>query len=218
MTTSEQTDKLYPALLKAHQAMGKLIKDSKNPHFKSSFASLVAVQETCIPTFNEAGIIVQQAAESSESGVSIVTRLIHAASSQWQESCLEVPVQKSDAQAVGSAISYGRRYSLQAIAGLAAEDDDGESAVGRGKQAALPDRGRAKTSAPKSTPPPSGPISDDRAVEIADLWAKLSVDGATQETQVSFVSNKRTKILSELTGNEADRLFHSLEAKASTIK
>jgi len=46
------------------------------------------------------------------------------ASGEWIRSALYVPVTKKDAQGFGSAITYGRRYSLAAIVGVASDDDD----------------------------------------------------------------------------------------------
>lgn len=219
MKTSEQTDKLYPAILEASNAMGKLTKNAKNGHFGGKYANLGAVQEACIPAFHEAGIIVIQCPENTERGVVVRTRLIHAASTQWLESELEAPLAKQDAQSVGSAVTYLRRYSLQAIAGLAAEDDDGEGAMGRSQP--LPERGRAKTSEPKPKPepkPPSGPVEDDTADDIFMLWEQLGVADETRAKQVMAVTKNRTDKIGETTQNEATRLLESLKVHANKAK
>ena len=60
-----------------------------------------------------------------------VETLISHSSGEWINSICHAPVSKQDAQGVGSAITYLRRYSLAAMCGIAQEDDDANSAVGR---------------------------------------------------------------------------------------
>lgn len=63
----------------------------------------------------------------------MVTTLAHT-SGQWMKSYLPLNPSKNDSQGIGAAITYLRRYSLSAIVGVVCdEDDDGETAVGRGK-------------------------------------------------------------------------------------
>jgi hypothetical protein len=56
-------------------------------------------------------------------------------SGQWISSVFSMPVSKHDAQAVGSAITYARRYALAAVVGIAPEDDDGNLASGKSETA-----------------------------------------------------------------------------------
>jgi hypothetical protein len=60
-----------------------------------------------------------------------VTTLLSHTSGQWMQSCVSSPIGKADSQGVGSAITYLRRYSLAAVAGVAQEDDDGNAASGK---------------------------------------------------------------------------------------
>lgn len=61
-------------------------------------------------------------------GVEIETTLLHT-SGEFMCDVLWVPCGKNDAQGLGSAITYGRRYALMAVAGVAPVDDDGNAAV-----------------------------------------------------------------------------------------
>ena len=63
--------------------------------------------------------------------IPVYTDLIHSATGQSERTIIEIPLSKMDAQGMGSAITYGRRYSLLAALGLATDeaDDDGESAI-----------------------------------------------------------------------------------------
>jgi hypothetical protein len=62
----------------------------------------------------------------------VVTRLIHV-SGEWMESDFVLPITKRDPQAAGSAITYARRYALQALAGIPTADDDAEASMQRGE-------------------------------------------------------------------------------------
>jgi len=135
MTRSESINELAAALAKAQAVMTGAKKDSDNPFFKSHYADLASVRDACMPALNAHGLSVLQFPRLVSAGdhewlIEVETVLAHA-SGQFIADTLAVPVTKADAQGVGSAITYARRYALGAVAGVAAEDDDGESAVGR---------------------------------------------------------------------------------------
>lgn len=132
MKTSESIKELAPALLKAQKGIKAALKDSTNPHFKSKYADLSSVIDAVKAALNDQGILFTQGVEGAESGVAVETRLIHQ-SGEFIASTITVPVVKNDAQGVGSAITYGRRYGLQAICGVPAEDDDGNAATKAGE-------------------------------------------------------------------------------------
>jgi hypothetical protein len=67
-------------------------------------------------------------------GHAIIETILAHSSGEWVSSTLAVPLTKSDAQGLGSAITYGRRYALAAIVGVCPADDDGEAAVARPTQ------------------------------------------------------------------------------------
>ena len=134
MNTSQDIDLVSAALVLAQQAMLPLIKDSANPFFKSKYADLQAVTEACYPALQANGICVMQSAESlGAAGINIKTRLLHK-SGQFIETDCAIPPAGQDPQKYGSAVTYGRRYGLQAAVGLAAIDDDGEGAMNRNAQ------------------------------------------------------------------------------------
>ena len=119
---------LFTALIKSQSEMGSAVKDSKNPHFRSRYASLAAVIDAVIPVLNANGVGVLQLPSIEGSEVRLTTILMHS-SGQRLSSTVGAPLgKKQDAQAVGSAITYLRRYSLQSIMGLPVEDDDGNAA------------------------------------------------------------------------------------------
>ncbi len=131
---TETCTDLFTALIKAQSQMGSAGKYGKNPHFRSRYASLAAVIDAVIPVLNANGLGVLQLPSIEGSEVQLTTILMHS-SGQRLSSTVGAPLgKKQDAQAVGSAITYLRRYSLQSIMGLPVEDDDGNAASRRQPQ------------------------------------------------------------------------------------
>ena len=127
MKTSETITKIAPALLKAQKAIKAALKDSTNPHFKSKYADLSSVIDAVKEPLNANGIMYLQGVEDAENGVAVETMLLHE-SGEWLSSTIKIPATKHDAQGYGSATTYARRYGLQAMCGVPAEDDDGNAA------------------------------------------------------------------------------------------
>ena len=99
-------------------------KESKNPFFNSSYADLHAVIKASFPLLSKNSLSVTQGNEMIQGAVCVTTTLMHS-SGQWIRSKVKLPLEKANAQGVGSAITYGRRYGLSAIVGIAQYDDDG---------------------------------------------------------------------------------------------
>jgi hypothetical protein len=141
MKSSTGITKIAVALLAAQREMGAALKDAKNPFFKSSYADMNSVIDASLPVLNKHGITILQPTVTLEllGGVSksvIETTLLHE-SGEWLSSQTDIICAKqNDPQAYGSAISYARRYGLQAFVMLKGVDDDGELAQGRGNTAA----------------------------------------------------------------------------------
>lgn len=105
-------------------------KDSRNPHFKNRYADLESVWDAWSQVGPRNGFsIIQKVSDAGEhrNGVIIRTLLAHSGG-HVEESATYVPANKADAQGYGSAITYGRRYSLAAMVGIVQTDDDGEAA------------------------------------------------------------------------------------------
>ena len=116
------------ALVKAQKDFGPALKSSTNPHFKSRYADLAACVEAVIDSLNNNGIALIQKTHECESGVIVETVFVHESGEVFEAGRLHIPAQKHDPQGYGSAITYGRRYSLMAACGIAPEDDDGNAA------------------------------------------------------------------------------------------
>ena len=123
-----ETKAIFPALVKAQKEFGPALKTSTNPHFRSKYASLDACVEAVIDALNNNGIMLMQFTHPCEDGVIVETMFIHESGEHVSGGRLHVPASKQDAQGYGSALTYARRYSLQAACGIAPEDDDGNAA------------------------------------------------------------------------------------------
>jgi hypothetical protein len=119
---------VYAALAAAQMEMGKALKDSTNPAFKSKYADLASVMDACMPALNRHGIAVFQPTVDDESGRYVKTIFAHV-SGETVECRVPLIVSKNDMQGYGSAVTYARRYGLMGMAGIAPEDDDGSAAA-----------------------------------------------------------------------------------------
>jgi len=132
--------KIATAFVKAQKAFGPALKTSTNPHFKSKYADLAACVEAVIDALNENGIALVQQSHHCEDGVIIETLFIHESGETISGGKLHVVAAKQDPQGYGSAMTYARRYALQAACGIAPEDDDGNRAVASHRPAEKPSR------------------------------------------------------------------------------
>lgn len=128
MNKSDSIKALAMALNKAQAEMGGAVKDANNPFFKSKYADLGAVVKAVKDPFASNGLSYTQFPIEDGGRIGVETILMHD-SGEWLSNNFTVALTKQDAQGAGSAITYCRRYALQAIAGIPSEDDDGNQAV-----------------------------------------------------------------------------------------
>ena len=129
-TMSETIGKLAGALAKAQGDMTMVEAKSNNPFFNSKYASLSAVLEVALPKLNANGIALVQGNrwDNFDNGFYITSMLMHS-SGEWIKSEIRMPISKKDAHGVGAATTYGRRYLLSSMVGVAQADDDGNGAI-----------------------------------------------------------------------------------------
>lgn len=122
MMQSEQINELATALAKAQGAMENAAKNKANPHFKSKYADLAAILDAIRAPLSANGLSTVQTMAIAERCIVLRTTLLH---SSGQYIATEYPIAMAlKPQEMGSAITYGRRYSLAAIVGIAQDDDD----------------------------------------------------------------------------------------------
>jgi hypothetical protein len=119
----------WAAFLVAQQQMDAASKNKANPHLKSKYADLGSVIDECKPALNGAGLVYTQHPEACRDGViGVRTKVVHAGTGYVGiDAVTEIPC-GNDAQKAGSAITYAKRYALQAVCGIPSEDDDGHLA------------------------------------------------------------------------------------------
>ena len=129
-TMSETIGKLAGALAKAQGDMTMVEAKSNNPFFNSKYASLSAVLEVALPKLNANGIALVQGNrwDAVDNGFYITSMLMHS-SGEWIKSEIRMPISKKDAHGIGAATTYGRRYLLSSMVGVAQADDDGNGAI-----------------------------------------------------------------------------------------
>ena len=138
-------EKLFTALVKAQTEMANPVKDSLNPHLRNKYASLAAVLDACrLPLANNGVVVYQSAsiAPDMPNHVIVTSMLVHGESGESISDSLPIPLQKNDAQGIGSAITYGRRYMLLAQLGLAPDDEDDDDG----------NKASARTATPQNAP------------------------------------------------------------------
>lgn len=128
MNLENATPELFTALAKAQSEVENAVKGSTNPHFKSKYADLAEVLNTVRPVFAANGLSIIQIPSFDGAMASVTTCLAHAKGGTITGVSSCVPA-KTDAQGIGAATTYLRRYSLASVCGVAQEDDDGQSAA-----------------------------------------------------------------------------------------
>ena len=186
MQTSEKIDAIAPALLKAQKAINTAHKNAANPFFKSNYADLSECIAAVKGPMNENGISIVQAVSIRADATVVETTLLHE-SGQWIGSSTPVICAKpNDPQAMGSGISYAKRYGVQAICFLPTEDDDGEKAMDRQSKPPAKPKASQPSQPPKPKPPKPKPDSDcirfcKERKDIADMIRKMKMGLAEVE-------------------------------------
>jgi hypothetical protein len=189
----ENINDLATALAKAQAEMSNPKFDSQNPHFRNKFASLAAVRNAVVPAFSKHGLSVLQNLVTTAEGVACETIILHSSGQSLKLGPLLMPAMKHDAQGLGSAATYARRYSLLAAAGVVGEeDDDAEAAVKtNGKDPHITEK------------------------QLADLDALIEEVGADK---AKFLKYLRLSNLADLPAKAYSNAVKDLEAKRGRVQ
>jgi ERF superfamily len=203
MRQSEAINDLAKALSQAQGEVENASKDGKNPHFNSKYASLSAAWNAIREPFTKYGLSIVQITGMDSGQLILTTRLIHA-SGQFLEGDYPINPIKSDPQGLGSAITYARRYTLMAVAGIAPEDDDGNegSGLNGSRQAAEEVRDRKLQQIRREEPP-----TVDENLSDSERFNQ-------QIKQASL--NQVNVVLTNLVQMEMPKYFKAEDAKAET--
>ena len=166
MKHSESIAALAGALAKAQLQIEPASKNATNPHFRSHYADLASIWDACRGPLNTNGLsIVQFPCDGEVGRIGLCTMIVHS-SGEWMSETITVKALKEDPQFLGGVLTYLRRYSLAAVVGVTAtEDDDGNAA-------STPANARASAPAQRPYIPP--PVSPP-AVNAPPVAQKASV-------------------------------------------
>ena len=204
MIHSENVSDLFAALAKAQGSIESAKKDADNPFFKTTYADLSAIVAACRPHLSANGLAVTHLPSSEDGTTVAVTCLLTHASGQWLGCKLTLKPTKTDPQGLGSAITYGRRYTLASIVGVVTSDDDGNAASGNAP-------------APENAPPPNRPapkkpatppVEDARTAlaKIIDKWSGVKAeDRKNAQRQIWPIIVAACNIPEKPTGEDFER-------------
>lgn len=190
MRMSDTITALATALAKAQGMIDDATKTGMNPAFRSKYADLAAVRAVIREPLAVNDLAIVQAPRTVDNAVEVETMLLHK-SGEFIAETLRMPVNKWDAQGIGSGITYARRYGIMAILSIASEDDDGNAAV-------------QKTAAPAPAPAPKKPApSIDVTALIAKGESAASLgeaalmewwEGLTKEQRMAIPADKKDEL------------------------
>jgi hypothetical protein len=145
---------LYTAFIAAQRQIKTALKDSKNPHYKSTYADLESVWDACRDALHNHNLGIMQLTDLDPSGVPVlITRIVHESGQHVEGRYPLLCKDPSNPQATLAALTYARRGSLAAACGVVQSDDDGNTAAGHtaspsvAKPAAAPTTAKAPTNA-----------------------------------------------------------------------
>lgn len=212
--TSPQANVLK-ALLAARQEFDPVIRTETNPHYKSRYADLRSVLGAVTPSLARHGLLLIQRTQPGESGLVLVTEVIHAASGERLNSVYPLtPTRPNDPQALASALTYARRYSALTLLGIAPEDDDdGQSASRSSKR-----RERLAVAEPGAGPASGGPPPVQE--EEIDRWyrklencnslpALRAIWGQVPAHLRADLAHAKDALKENLEGKENNRAIHT---------
>lgn len=177
------------ALAKAQAEMKNPALDSVNPHFKSKFANLASVRNAVVPVLAKHGLSIWQDLTNTDRGVACRTIITHSSGQQVTFGPLEMPAMKLDAQGLGSAATYARRYSLMAALCIVGDEDDDANA------------------ASKSNGKDASTITDKQAADLESLIQEVGADKA------KFLKFVRAGTIAEIRAESYAECVRQLEAK-----
>lgn len=168
---------LLEAMAKAQAVMGHAHFDAENTHFRSKYATLASVIDAVRPALSKHSISFTQHIHERDGAIGVETILHHPGGGELSSGIVWVPISKQDAHGLGSALTYGKRYSLALVTGIASEeDDDGNAAVS----------GQANPRQKSRKPPPPKPNPDQHVAYDPDIvpggkykgtpWSEMSFE------------------------------------------
>lgn len=214
---SDKMDALISALNLVQKAMGYASKDTENPHFKSTFASLKSAWEAAKDPLLANGFALTQQTVTKDGKVSVRTILWHT-SGQWISAELPLINPKGDMQGMGSAITYARRQSFMSLIGLCPVDDDGNDAQDQADQKPRSSAVRHGANASPArqtdpTEPKKKPVSGMPATaqQVKLFWVLWKKTGRTEEHWRQELLGRGLESTNQVNGKDMSTIISSLK-------
>jgi|GEM_PF-1758744 len=223
--SSDNISELTKALSKAQHEIGAAIRAQYNEHRQYAYSDLNSVWEACRDALTQNGFAVLQPLAPSpvEGCIDVITLLSHE-TGQYIASVVRMQivtrmknegfVVSMDPHAIGSAITYGRRYGLSALVGVvsAGEDDDGE----RAQQHAEKHRPKPQNQNQQSKPKPDLPtLNHEQELKQKRLisWLFNTNNGNARAVgdKVKELTKGLYRNVKEMPGDHLDLLFERVE-------
>lgn len=214
---------LKRALIKAQALMRAVKKNQKNEHFGTDYADLAAMMEAIREPFEKTGLSISWDAWRTQGGLCVQAVLFHESGEERYGRPLEIPIGQGTAHGVGSAATYGKRFTLGLITGAVAEedphDDDGNKASDRGPADKKPPAARkaeantqARTKAEAKAPNPNATLGfnfsglkgkklaelTDEQLEAAIVYAKEQISADPKAEWVAATERHLAEITAVL--------------------
>jgi hypothetical protein len=187
MNKSETLTKLASALTKAQAEMSGAKKSAANPFFKSKYANLEEVIQCVKEPFANHGLSFMQFPISEDGCAGVETIILHE-SGEFISNSFMLKCAKADPQGMGSAITYARRYGLQAACGIPSEDDDAEGAM---KRTVSPTKPAPKPMTKAEAVELLANAKD--ATELQAAWGKISVELKTNADVIGIKDARKAE-------------------------
>lgn len=200
---SEQINEIAAALAKAQGEMKPAVFNRVNPHYKSRYADFTSCMDACRLPLSKNGLAVTQLPSFSGDGRFVLSTLLLHSSGQWMACEFPMSTKNDNIQAIGSAMSYAKRYSLCGMLGIVADediDDDGNHAIAAPAQQAAPQQ-------PPAPKPPAAKIGPQQTATLKNLEAQLSAeykkkiyDWLSKQYAITSIENVNVEIYGKVFG------------------
>lgn len=195
---------IFAKLVKVQTEVGGIHKDSQNPHLKNRFASLEAILSELVPALNTASLFLTQNVDQGHDGTWAVETCVYDGTEKTSDkvSLGRVPVinSKGDAQGLGAAITYARRYGLAAAFGLWQTDSDGEDCKPTPRREPRLDNKGAVVAPAKPAEPATPKVTakvETVTPDVTPVVAAKVEEPAVQEERFSYVDNTHRSLLTK---------------------
>jgi hypothetical protein len=125
MENTQDSATISLKLLAVQEELSPILKDKNNPFFKSKYADINSFIEMVKPVLNKNKLVLLQPLTHLNGTTALETILVDAETGYKISSLTPIALKETDPQKIGSAITYYRRYALQSLLLIQAEDDDG---------------------------------------------------------------------------------------------